>query len=376
MRFTRANVTSFALPTGKAEAIVFDDATPGFGLRIRSGGKRTWVAQYRIGTKQRRITLGSTTAVDLDEARRRAKAALGKVALGADPQAEKTDARAQASVTLGATAEDYLTRRASKRLKPGSFAEVERHLKKHWRPFAERPLGAVTRALVSARLAEISAENGPFAANRARAALSAMFSWAIGEGFVDDNPVAGTHRPAEEVKRDRVLSNAEVALIWQHAGAGDFGIIVRLLLLTACRREEVGGMAWPELQDTTWTVPAERTKNGRPHELVLPSPAMALLAAQPAREGRDLVFGSRAGPFSGWSKAKTELDARILAALKSRARRQGGAGAVAAARPPANRSDAHGRPRGAAARRRGGAEPHQRVEGRRRRDLQPRGLPG
>ena len=140
------------------------------------------------------------------------------------------------------------------------------------------------------RLAEIARDNGPFAANRARAALSALFNWSIGEGFVDDNPVAGTHLPTEEVKRDRVLSDDEVALIWQHAGAGDFGVILRMLLLTAARRDEVGAMAWTELQGATWTIPAERTKNGRPHELELPPAAMALLANHPAREGRDLVF--------------------------------------------------------------------------------------
>ncbi len=119
------------------------------------------------------------------------------------------------------------------------------------------------------------------------------------------------------MKRDRVLTDDEVALIWRHAGAGDYSIIVRLLLLTAARRDEVGGMAWSELQDGAWTIPAARTKNGRPHELALPSAAVALLANHPARDGRDLVFGSRAGPFSGWSKAKAELDARMSAALKA-----------------------------------------------------------
>ena len=194
---------------------------------------------------------------------------------------------------------------------------MERHLRRHWKPLGERPLTSIKRSLVAKRLGEIARDNGGFAANRARAALSALFNWSIGEGFLDDNPVAGTHLPTEEVKRDRVLSDDEVALIWRHAGAGDFGVILRLLLLTGARRDEVGAMAWTELQGATWTIPAERTKNGRPHELELPSAAVALLANHPAREGRDLVFGSRAGPFSGWSKAKIELDARMLAALKA-----------------------------------------------------------
>ena len=89
MRFTRAGLAALTLGEGRSEVIVFDDATPGFGLRVRAGGKRTWIAQYRVGTKQRRVTLGSTEMVDIDEAKRRAKATLGKVALGSDPASEK-----------------------------------------------------------------------------------------------------------------------------------------------------------------------------------------------------------------------------------------------------------------------------------------------
>src|SRR3954463_9424054 len=95
MRLTRPNIARLALPAGKSETIVFDDALPGFGVRLRAGGKRTWIAQYRLGAKQRRITLGNVEAVDLDEARKRAKDALAKVQLGADPQTEKADARAR-----------------------------------------------------------------------------------------------------------------------------------------------------------------------------------------------------------------------------------------------------------------------------------------
>src|SRR3954471_3119921 len=117
MRLTKANVSGLRLPNGRSELLVFDDALPGFGLRVRAGGKRTWIAQYRIGTKQRRLTLGTTETVDVDEARKRAKNALSKVHLGIDPQTEKIEARAQASVTLGAVVDDYLGRRAEKRLK-------------------------------------------------------------------------------------------------------------------------------------------------------------------------------------------------------------------------------------------------------------------
>jgi hypothetical protein len=106
MKLTKATVASLKLPQGKSEMIVFDEALPGFGLRIRSGGKRSWIAQYRLGSKQRRVTIGTVETLDADAARRRAKSALAKAHLGTDPQLEKTEARAQAAVTLGRVVED------------------------------------------------------------------------------------------------------------------------------------------------------------------------------------------------------------------------------------------------------------------------------
>ncbi|MCW6506908.1 integrase arm-type DNA-binding domain-containing protein [Hyphomicrobiales bacterium BP6-180914] len=304
-------------PTGRAEHIVYDDDLAGFGLRMHPGGRRTWFVQYRVGQRQRRLKIGTVEQLDAEKARAQAKAMLAKVSLGIDPALETEVARTQAAVTLKRTAEDYLARHAVKRLKAGSFAEVQRHLRQHWKPLGERPLSSITRALVSARLVEIARENGPFAANRARAALSAFFSWAIGEGLAENNPVAGTNKATDEVTRDRVLSDEELILVWRCAGVGDYGAIVRMLVLSACRRDEVGGMAWSELQGNVWTIPGPRTKNGLPHDVPLSLLAAEVLAELPRRDGRDLVFGSRAGPFSGWSKAKVDLDARMLTALKA-----------------------------------------------------------
>lgn len=319
MRLTKANIAKYALPDGKAEAILFDDDVPGFGLRVRAGGKRTWVAQYRVGTKQRRLSLGSTDKVDADEARKRAKAALSKVQLGLDPQTEKHSARALAAVTLGSTIDDYLTRYAEKELRESSLSDVRRYLQVNWAPLHEVAIHQITRPMVASRLAVIAERNGPYAANRARAALSAFYNWALGEGFADLNPVVGTNKATAEVSRDRVLSPEELSLIWQLAGDGEYGAIVRLLILTGQRREEVGGICWSELGDPTmWALPDNRTKNGLPHDVPLPSMATAILGDFPLRDGRDLVFGTSAGPFQGWSKAKTALDARMLGALREK----------------------------------------------------------
>src|SRR5215211_356468 len=126
MRFTRPTVTRLTLSPGKLEQIFFDDTLPGFGIRIRAGGKRTWIAQYRIGRQQRRVTIGSVETIDLEDARRRAKEILAKVHLGGDPQTEKAESRARAILTLGAIADVYLDLRgcASQAENPGRHQPV------------------------------------------------------------------------------------------------------------------------------------------------------------------------------------------------------------------------------------------------------------
>src|SRR5271169_5722683 len=110
MRLTKANVARLTIPEGKTESIVFDDAMAGFGIRLRAGGKRTWIAQYRLGAKQRRLSLGTMEAIDAVEARKRAKDAIAKVQLGHDPQAEKIEARTPRprELTVGDAVEKYL----------------------------------------------------------------------------------------------------------------------------------------------------------------------------------------------------------------------------------------------------------------------------
>jgi integrase len=318
MRLTKANIERLALPAGVNDRIVFDAALPGFGLRLRDGGKRSWIVQYRIGTKQRRVTLGTVETLNADEARKRAKSALSTVHLGRDPQLEKAEARALSAVTLGSIVERYLEERAAKRrLKPKTLAEVTRSLREHWKPLHAIPLTKVMRVDIAGQLGRIAKERGPIAANRSRSYLSTLVAWAIAEGLADANPVVGTNKAAEEIPRDRVLSDKELCLVWTCAGGGDYGAIVRLLILTGQRREEVAAMRWSELDfdKRLWRIGAERTKNGLLHEVPLPDAALELLAAHGRREGRDLVFGSREGPFQGWGNAKSALDARILAKL-------------------------------------------------------------
>lgn len=315
MKLTQKNIQAIALPAGTTDKIFFDDDLPGFGLRIRAGGKRVWVAQYRIGTTQRRMTLPVSKA-NADEARKWAKGVLAKAQLGQDAQTEKATVKAESAVTLGAVADRYLEH-AETILKPRSYVETERYLRKNWLALAKLPIARIERAQVAAQLTKIRKENGPYAANRARAALSAMFAWAIGEGTAHANPVIGTNKD-KEAKRERVLTGEEISLIWQEAGEGDYADIVRLLVLTGQRRQEVAGMLWSELDlhKKMWSLPADRTKNGLPHNVPLSGKALAILQGRTKKENRDLVFGVGDGAFQGWSNAKTKLDARLIARLQ------------------------------------------------------------
>lgn len=307
------NVERLALPAGVNDRIIFDDGLPGFGLRIRDGGKRTWIVQYRVGAKQRRVTLGTVETLNADEARKRARSALSKVHLGHDPQLEKGEARTQSVITLAAIAERYLEERAEIRLKPKTLAEVTRSLRDHWKPLHRLPLAKVARVNVAGELGRIAKEHGPIAANRSRAYLSTLYAWAIGEGLADANPVIGTNKSGEEVSRDRVLDDRELRLVWSCTGKGDYGMIVRLLILLGQRREEVAAMRWSELDlaKRLWRLGGERTKNALPHDVPLPDTAIELLTAHGRWAGRDLVFGEGAGPFQGWSNAKSALDKRL-----------------------------------------------------------------
>ena len=311
MKLTNASIARFRLPSGKSEHIEFDDAMPGFGLRIRAGDKaehRTFIAQYKIGAKHRRITLGNVAKVTLEDAKQQAKMIFGKVAGGEDPANEKVEAREAASHTLGSVIAKYLEAKEPA-LRASSYRETRRHLESYWKPFHGLALTSIGRANIAAQLTALAKNSGRVTANRSRASLSAMFKWAIREGLCDHNPVVGTNTQDEGGPRERSLSDAEMAKVWLAAPENDYGRIVQLLMLTGCRREEIGGLKWSEI-DTgarTLTIPSDRTKNGRQHVLHLCDDALAIIK-RIARRDRDYVFGVGQGGFSGWSRSKGDLE--------------------------------------------------------------------
>jgi integrase len=158
-------------------------------------------------------------------------------------------------------------------MKPRSHIEISRHLLAHAKPLHRHELHEVNRRTVAELLAKIESGSGPVARNRVRASLSAFFSWCISEGLCEANPVSGTGK-ADEKTRERILSPKEIAKIWS-ALCGTYGDVVRLLLLTGQRREEIGGLMWKvDFDSKLLRFGAARTKNKREHLLPLSAPAI------------------------------------------------------------------------------------------------------
>jgi integrase len=235
--------------------------------------------------------------VDIEQARKLAQAALGQLAQGDDPFA------AVASDTFSGLVPRFLNRQRQ-RLRPRSMVEVERHLRELGQ-LGHRPVADITRRDIAAYLANVEATSGGYSRNRLRSTLSTFFSWAIREGLAETNPVAGTDKAAEQ-SRDRVLADTEIATIWRALPAGDYGAVVKLLLLSGQRLSEIAGLLWREidLDASVIRLPASRTKNNRSHEVPLSPAAKAILAAQPRT-------GERVFKTLGWTERKATLDRRL-----------------------------------------------------------------
>jgi integrase len=311
MKLTVGRISALRLPPRKTDHIEFDDDVPGFGVRLREGGSRSFVFQYKVGGRQRRMNLGAVSAVDFEKARKTARNLYHRVKLGEDPASDKAEAKVRLAETLGATIKLYLARQKS-RVKPRSLVEIERHLLVHLKSLHSLPLAKIDRRTIASRLFEIEQASGNRTRNSVRATLHALYAWAIQEGVAEVNPVTGTSR-APEKSRDRVLSANELKLIWNALPDDHFGAIIKLLALTAARANEIAALRWGEVHDNMIVLPAERTKNSRSHIIPLSEPARAILDAQPRRP-RELVFGFGDGAFAGWGKCRERLNERITKA--------------------------------------------------------------
>ena len=309
--FTKATVRKMHCLSEQSEQFFWDTSCRGFGMRALSSGRRSWIFQYRDQHgRTRRIVLGDVSIVGLDDAREEARRkAASIVAHGVNPSVERRAKRTAG--TLLELVDAYLVQ-AKARLRPRSYIETERNLRVHAASLHHERIGAVHRRDVSEILERITERSGPTAANRVRAALSAVWTWGLKTGRIDGdtNPVAFTLRHPEKA-RERTLSDEEINAIWQATKADeDHARIVRLCLLTGCRREEIASLRWTEILADRIAIHANRMKGKLRHEIPLLPMIQVTLPARP-EDADGSVFGERGPGFSGFSKCKERLDAKI-----------------------------------------------------------------
>jgi integrase len=305
------------IPAGAKDVLVFDDVLPGFGIRKFASGKASFFVKYTLPSgQQRKITLGAVVPGMLAEMRKEASRILAQVKLGQDPAGEKKKAAEEAEVkrsaTVGSLVERYIQERA-RELRPRTLEEFARHLRKHWAPLHGLGVDGIVRRDIVAAIDTIADEHGRVAADRAKATLSGFFAWALDRHYCEVNPVLGIKRRSGNGSRDRVLAPAELAEVWKACPESDYGRIIKLLVLTGQRRNEIANLLWSEVDLFKGAIdlPASRTKNGNPHLVPLSMQAFQILESTPRISGREFVFGEGASGFQGWSRAKKTLDEKI-----------------------------------------------------------------
>ena len=315
-------VARITVPTGMRDVLVFDDALPGFGVRKFSSGRASYFVKYQLSSgKQRKLTLGAVVPGVLADMRRKASDVLAHARTGRDIAGEKKTAliakKAEESKrTVGDIVAVYLKARQTE-LRRATHTEWTRYLSRYWEPLHGLEIKNLTRSDVVAQLDKIVNDHGKISADRAKTALSNFFAWAIDRGHCDATPVIGIkRRNKQKGQRERVLSETELVAVWRACGDdSDYGRIIRLLVLTAQRREEIAGLMWHEInfERRQIELPGGRTKNHRPHIVPLSDAAMAVIETTPRRAGRKHLFGDGDGGYSGWSRSKRRLDGRLPA---------------------------------------------------------------
>ncbi|WP_169542496.1 tyrosine-type recombinase/integrase [Sphingomonas baiyangensis] len=309
--------------SGATDTFLWDTELKGFGLKVTPKGAKSYVLQYRLGgrrTPTRRYTIGTHGSPwTPDTARRRAHELLTDVRRGIDPiNNERDRAVEQAELNFRSYVTQFIERYA-RREQPRSWHQAERTLITYAVPaFSAKALPQISRRDIS-RLVELIAEDKEATARYLHACLRKLFRWAVARGDILHSPMSEMPAPAPIAARDRVLSDSELAAIWRAAVklGFPFGTSFRLLIATGQRREEVGGIAWDEIdwEGATWTIPAARAKNGLGHVVPLSPIAMQELAGLDRGTSGLILSTTGRTPPSGWSKVKRRLDKLVAEEL-------------------------------------------------------------
>lgn len=298
-----------ALPApGSGNRIHYDggkDAVKGFGVRVTAAGAKSFVLNYTVAGRERRMTIGAYPAWTVAAAREQAKSLRRRVDVGEDPLEERDAERA--APTVSELCDRYLAEHASrKRTGNGDRSMVERLIRPR---LGSRKVAAITFDDLDRLHRKITEENGPYQANRVAALVSKMFALSIRWRMRTDNPAKGIERNHEE-RRHRYLSGDELRRLTDALAAHPSQLAanaVRLLLLTGARRGEMLSATWDQfdLEAGIWIKPSSHTKQKREHRVPLSAPARQLLADMRAeaerrakerkREPSKYVFPARIG---------------------------------------------------------------------------------
>lgn len=316
MKLTEGLASKIEVPEGKRDIKIFDENLRGFFLRVFATGRAAYGVDYYVDGKRRRMSLGPAEKGSLGSARKRAAEILAKARLGSDTLREREEVKERGKTIFKTLADQFLLDQRA-RIAQRTHVEWRRHLTKYLKPLHGVSIDKIERRDLVEQIDRIATQNGPTAANHCRATLSVFFAWCVEREHRDGNPVVGISKRTTGEAKSRVLDDAELSEVWRHAGTGNHGLIVKMLILTGQRRNEIGSLRWSEFNEAKkiLTFPVERVKNRREHTLPLSKAALSILAQAPRWEGQEYVFGEsgRSG-YSGWSKSKARLDHRIKTA--------------------------------------------------------------
>jgi integrase len=315
---TAAMVAKLKAPA-RGQVSYFDAGYPGLEFRISYGGARTWRVVLRVRGRLTVYTLGTFPAMGLAEAHEAWRKVRADVAAGRDPRPKTT----KPATVFDAVFEDWLKRDQAKNR---SAAVTAKKMRKDVVPFLTgRDIADIDRRDCLNVVDAIVDRGAIIQARRIQAHLRRLFAWAMGRGIVTVNPLDGVDMPGEARSRERVLSNDELVKIWNAADKIGLhrGAAVKMLILTAARRAEIGLLHRNEIVDEVIdpdhsdrtarciSLSGERTKNGLPHLIPLSAPALALLDSLPQVGDDGWVFTTRRGPLKNWHEVKRDIDALV-----------------------------------------------------------------
>lgn len=282
-------------PPSTGNRITFDEEVIGFGARVTAAGARSFVVQYRVGGRQRRITIGSYPDWPVGLARDRAKLLKRQADVGDDPM-EARD-RSRTAPTVGGLADRYLAEHAGPKKREKSVREDTGQLRRHILPqLGHMRLEAVRPADLE-RLHQAISKDAPIRANRVLSLLGVMFALAVKWGMCATNPARNVARN-REARRERYLASDELvrllAVLSKHPHQANANA-VRLLLLTGCRVGELLSADWSQfdLGAGVWVKPASATKQRKLHRIPLSAAAVEVLAGMRATAGGAALFPGR-----------------------------------------------------------------------------------